>query len=358
MLWPPPYEMPVDAERVGLGDALVDEQAEQVLRVVRLVALVGEVDPAARAAGVVARRRRAARVAEPARRVVDDRVALLREADVVVVVGGRAAVALGRGRLEVALVAALAVQHRDRRERAVAGRRQRHVDVERDAVEGRHALVAVGAGQKRTPFCGVQVRPSGSARRSRRGRAKARRRPWTPRRRQVCASSGASLPQGCARTYQRADSRLCRRGTVREEVWDSWRRSGAVAPPRTKGGGASRPARARPQSRRPEEACCDRRRRRRPRRPPRRRLPARPTAKRAGNGTQTAAAEAPRVDGHERPRLDRRHRCDRRQPGGAARRAELRPRRRLLRPPARPPARPDGRHRTPPTTTWSTATRG
>ncbi len=35
------------AERVGLRDALVDQQAEQVLRVARLVALVGQVDPAA-----------------------------------------------------------------------------------------------------------------------------------------------------------------------------------------------------------------------------------------------------------------------------------------------------------------------
>ena len=55
------------AERVGLRHALVDQQAEQVLRVARLVAMVGEMDPAGVAARARARVGPAARAAEPAR---------------------------------------------------------------------------------------------------------------------------------------------------------------------------------------------------------------------------------------------------------------------------------------------------
>ena len=122
------------AERVGPRHALVDEQAEQVLRVARLIAMVCEMDPAGVAARARARVRRAARAAESARRVVDHRVALLRVEEVAVARLGVAVASKAR------LIAAVAVHHHDRRERAVAARRQCHVHVEWDSVEARHAL--------------------------------------------------------------------------------------------------------------------------------------------------------------------------------------------------------------------------
>ena len=54
------------AERVGPRHALVDQEAEQVLRVARLIAMVCEMDPAGVAARARARVRRAARAAESA----------------------------------------------------------------------------------------------------------------------------------------------------------------------------------------------------------------------------------------------------------------------------------------------------
>ena len=71
--------------RLRLGELFVGEQAEQVLRVARLVALVGQADPAFVAAGVFARGGRAARVAPAARGVVEHGVAVLGVVDVVVV---------------------------------------------------------------------------------------------------------------------------------------------------------------------------------------------------------------------------------------------------------------------------------
>ena len=151
---PPPPEMPVTPSASGVGDALVDEHAEQQLDVAVLEALVGDVGPAALAAGG-ARLRHAARAAEAARGERHHRVALLGVEDVVVVVRA-AAVALRRGGLEGLLRARVAVLHHDRGERAVAGRRERDVDVERHAVEARHALAEVGRwgrGARRSAAC-------------------------------------------------------------------------------------------------------------------------------------------------------------------------------------------------------------
>ena len=130
---------PGDADRVRLRDPLVGEPAQQVLGVPGLEASVREADVALRAGTRGSAAGSAAGVAEAARRVVQDGVAELGVVVVVVVEGG-GAVALGRARLEVGLAAAPAVEHHDRRERAVALRGQGHVRVERDAVPGRDAL--------------------------------------------------------------------------------------------------------------------------------------------------------------------------------------------------------------------------
>ena len=103
MLWPPPYEIPVTPIAVGHDDALVDEQAQQVLGVAGLPALVGEmyVGPRGRSALGRAERvlRRSARAAEAARGVVDDRVAAPCEEVVVVVEGGGAVGIAAAGRV-------------------------------------------------------------------------------------------------------------------------------------------------------------------------------------------------------------------------------------------------------------------
>ena len=78
--------MPVTPIASGFVDALVDEQAEQVLHVAALVALVGEPHPAAVAARRGARVHLAAGAAEAARAGRYDGVALLGVVDVVVVV--------------------------------------------------------------------------------------------------------------------------------------------------------------------------------------------------------------------------------------------------------------------------------
>ena len=69
----------------------------------------------------------------------DHRISPPGEVDVVVVVVAASA-ALRRCRLEAGLAPAPAVHHDERGERSVARRRQRHVHVERHAVEARHAL--------------------------------------------------------------------------------------------------------------------------------------------------------------------------------------------------------------------------
>ena len=135
------------ADPVAVRDALIDQLPEQVLRVAQLKALVGEVEPAPVAGRRGPRRRHAARAPEPARGVVDDGVAVLRVVDVVVVVGLRARWVPGRvGRLEARLRAGEAVEDHDRRERPGAVGGQRHVDVERHAVEASDSL-RVGDGR-------------------------------------------------------------------------------------------------------------------------------------------------------------------------------------------------------------------
>ena len=78
----------------------------------------------------------AAGVAKPPRGEVDHRVAALRVEDVVPVIGRRLArEAVRRRGLVGGLAAAPAVEGHDRRERTVTYGGERHVDVERDAVE-------------------------------------------------------------------------------------------------------------------------------------------------------------------------------------------------------------------------------
>jgi hypothetical protein len=117
-----------DADAIGAHQSLVGQQAREVLRVVRLVAGIGEPDPAALHAhiGIAqrgvgrARGRSSARLAEAARRVADDDVA-----------GDRPV-----HERHVRLRQPPAVQIEDERKRpGLIGGRQRDVDVERHAVE-------------------------------------------------------------------------------------------------------------------------------------------------------------------------------------------------------------------------------
>ena len=119
------------ADRVRPHDALVDEQADEVLEVAHLVADVVQACPAARAAGGP-RRRCAARVAEAARRRRHDGVAAPREAPVGVRLPDV---------LTARLRAAEAVEEQDGGKRPVARGRKRDVDVDRNAVEAAHALL-------------------------------------------------------------------------------------------------------------------------------------------------------------------------------------------------------------------------
>ena len=79
-----------------------------------------------------------ARVPEPPRRGCDHRKPVLSEEPV--------RVARRPGALEVRLAPAEAVEQEDRRERAVAGRGKRHVDVDRGAVEARRPRREIGGG--------------------------------------------------------------------------------------------------------------------------------------------------------------------------------------------------------------------
>jgi hypothetical protein len=49
--WPPPYESPGHADALRVGGAVVDQTADQLLRVPRFVAHVSQVDPALGAVG-------------------------------------------------------------------------------------------------------------------------------------------------------------------------------------------------------------------------------------------------------------------------------------------------------------------
>src|SRR4051812_46849118 len=110
--------------------------------------------PAARAVGRP-RGGHAARAAEPAGGRHEDRVAL---AGVERGVRGRG----GPAGLHVALRAAEAVKQRDGRERPVARGREEDVDVERDAVEARHARRVDRGRAVERPVAGAQAWPKGS----------------------------------------------------------------------------------------------------------------------------------------------------------------------------------------------------
>ena len=205
-----------DAQRVGLGDALVGEHAQQVLGVADLVALVGEMRPAPlapRRGGI----RAAAGVAEPARRVGHDREAQLREVDVVVV-EGRPSVAIAGAGLEGGLALAPAVQEDDRGEGAVAAGGKGHVGVQRRAVPAGHPGGGAGSGAEERSVLRRAGVPEGQRRGRRSGGGQSEGGGGRERGRQGPAMHGGSLPRGQVRPYLSAAAARRRRRWVQPQA--------------------------------------------------------------------------------------------------------------------------------------------
>ena len=165
--WPPPYESPVTPMRSGSAIALVDQLADQLLRVADLEADVGEVEVAA---GARDRAREAclgrpARAPQAARGVGEHGVAAARPGERVAGVG------LGR-RIEVLVLrVAEAVDERDERQVLRPAGRKDDRGVERDAVPAlgeagalaqlfeRDAFEAEGLGRGERPSPGTALPP-------------------------------------------------------------------------------------------------------------------------------------------------------------------------------------------------------